>query len=93
MILRHRSGHYHGTAALDVGGIVPGMDGRAQQSHVPRPARIGIAPGYLNPSASGHERQGAHPGAADAHEVDWTRICGVEKIHGWRANLRSCLEL
>jgi hypothetical protein len=55
-----------------------GTEGR----DIGRTGRIGVAPGHRNASPSGHKRQGAHAGTADAHEVDGSRIVGGEQIHG-----------
>ena len=42
---------------------------------------IVFAPVYCNSRANGVEGNGSNPGPADSHEVDRTRIRGVEQVH------------
>jgi hypothetical protein len=58
-----------------------GVDPYPEGAQVRCTGRIGVAPGHGNPSANGDEREGAHPGPADSHEVDRTRIRGVKQVH------------
>jgi hypothetical protein len=60
---------------------MPIMDPDPEGTEIARPRRIGITPGDCHPSATGDERESAHPGPADSHEVDRTRIRGVEQVH------------
>jgi hypothetical protein len=78
---RHGGRHDDRPGPIEVRRIVPGMNPDSEAAEIGGPARIGIAPRDRNPPANGDERQGAHPGPADAHEVDRTPIRGVEQVH------------
>ena len=78
---RHGGRHDDRACPIEVRRIMPSMDHDSEGAEVRGTGGIGIAPGDGNSPANGDERQGAHPGPADAHEVDRTRIRGVEQVH------------
>jgi hypothetical protein len=60
------------------------MNPDAERTEVGRPAGIGIAPGDHDTAATRNQRESAHPGPRDSHEMDRTMIRGVEQVHdGW----------
>ena len=76
MVCWDRCGRHYRAGPGDVGGGMPRQDRRSQGRHIGGARRIRVTPGHLDPSAGGQECQSAHPGAADAHEVDWAGIRG-----------------
>jgi hypothetical protein len=71
----------HGARARDMSGIMSLKNRRTEGGDVLGPGGIAIASADCNSPAAGNEREGAHPGTADSHEVDRSGIRGVEEIH------------
>ena len=83
MILRHRRRDDERADPLDMTRIVrPDVDPESPQ--IGGAVGVGITPSDAD--AATHEQLGerAHAGAGDAHEMDRTRIGGIQKLHGRR---------
>jgi hypothetical protein len=70
-----------GSGTFDVRRGVAGGDRNAERHEVLGARQVGVTPRDRNSAAAGDQRQPAHAGAANPHEVDRASIRGIEQCH------------
>lgn len=81
MVGGHCGSYDDGTNPIDMSRVMPLLHPGPKQGHIRGTGWIWITAADRDSTAAGEERQGAHPGTANSHEMNRARIGRVVQGH------------